>query len=166
MPGTESQGLEWPAKRIRDTFIKFFEEKGHDSLQQTCLCDWCGTLYMEVCRLPELSVGTRNGSTQNPTISGSPPCAFLEPVLAGQPDPTRRWSNCTTFIFKRQPHPLRFLVLQSVFLSCPGVRLPPLPPLWRLSHLHRRSRLPRAGCLRPLRSSAYGGCESGKIGFR
>ncbi|TQD90391.1 hypothetical protein C1H46_024028 [Malus baccata] len=29
MPGAESQGLEWPAKRVRDTFVKFFEEKGH-----------------------------------------------------------------------------------------------------------------------------------------
>ncbi|XP_015900832.3 alanine--tRNA ligase [Ziziphus jujuba] len=29
MPGVESQGLEWPAKRVRDTFFKFFEEKDH-----------------------------------------------------------------------------------------------------------------------------------------
>lgn len=29
MPGAESQGLEWPAKRVRDTFVKFFEEKAH-----------------------------------------------------------------------------------------------------------------------------------------
>lgn len=29
MPGAETAGVEWPAKRVRDTFIKFFEEKNH-----------------------------------------------------------------------------------------------------------------------------------------
>ncbi|XP_054823230.1 alanine--tRNA ligase [Prosopis cineraria] len=29
MPGTGTTGVEWPAKRVRDTFIKFFEEKNH-----------------------------------------------------------------------------------------------------------------------------------------
>jgi len=26
---TESPEIEWPAKRVRDTFVKFFEEKNH-----------------------------------------------------------------------------------------------------------------------------------------
>ncbi|KAM2655228.1 hypothetical protein EV1_010900 [Malus domestica] len=29
MAGGESQEVEWPAKRVRDTFVKFFEDKGH-----------------------------------------------------------------------------------------------------------------------------------------
>ncbi|KAF3430958.1 hypothetical protein FNV43_RR25688 [Rhamnella rubrinervis] len=29
MPGLESEGVEWPAKRVRDTFFSFFEEKNH-----------------------------------------------------------------------------------------------------------------------------------------
>lgn len=29
MPGVESESTEWPAKHVRDTFIKFFEEKNH-----------------------------------------------------------------------------------------------------------------------------------------
>lgn len=29
MPGAGSQGVEWPANRIRDTFFRFFEEKNH-----------------------------------------------------------------------------------------------------------------------------------------
>lgn len=29
MPGAGSQGVEWPADRIRDTFFRFFEEKNH-----------------------------------------------------------------------------------------------------------------------------------------
>ncbi|XP_061342077.1 alanine--tRNA ligase-like [Gastrolobium bilobum] len=29
MPGNDSRDLEWPAKRVRDTFIKFFEDKNH-----------------------------------------------------------------------------------------------------------------------------------------
>lgn len=29
MTGVESKGVEWPAKRVRDTFMRFFEEKSH-----------------------------------------------------------------------------------------------------------------------------------------
>lgn len=29
MPGAGSQGVEWPADRVRDTFFRFFEEKNH-----------------------------------------------------------------------------------------------------------------------------------------
>ncbi|KAL4010338.1 hypothetical protein IC575_030189 [Cucumis melo] len=29
MPGAGSQGVEWPAERVRDTFFRFFEEKNH-----------------------------------------------------------------------------------------------------------------------------------------
>ncbi|XP_010523577.1 PREDICTED: alanine--tRNA ligase-like isoform X2 [Tarenaya hassleriana] len=29
MPGSESSEIQWPARRVRDTFIKFFEGKGH-----------------------------------------------------------------------------------------------------------------------------------------
>jgi alanyl-tRNA synthetase len=29
MPGVESEVVEWPANRVRETFIKFFEEKNH-----------------------------------------------------------------------------------------------------------------------------------------
>lgn len=32
MPGVESQGVEWPAERVRDTFLQFFkEEKNHEN---------------------------------------------------------------------------------------------------------------------------------------
>jgi len=29
MTGTDTLDIEWPAKRVRDTFVKFFEEKNH-----------------------------------------------------------------------------------------------------------------------------------------
>lgn len=29
MPGADSLDIEWPAKRVRDTFVKFFEDKNH-----------------------------------------------------------------------------------------------------------------------------------------
>lgn len=31
IPGVESQGMEWPAKKVRDTFIEFFKEKNHEN---------------------------------------------------------------------------------------------------------------------------------------
>ncbi|KAG6713610.1 hypothetical protein I3842_05G162400 [Carya illinoinensis] len=35
MPGAESESVEWPEKRVRDTFIKFFEEKNHVNWQSS-----------------------------------------------------------------------------------------------------------------------------------
>lgn len=29
MPGVDPQQLEWPAAKVRDTYIKFFEDKNH-----------------------------------------------------------------------------------------------------------------------------------------
>jgi alanyl-tRNA synthetase len=61
MPGPETQqDIQWPAKRVRDTFVKFFEDKNHVYWKSspvvpfndpTLLFANAGTLYLSLILL-------------------------------------------------------------------------------------------------------------------
>ncbi|KAL6293502.1 hypothetical protein ACE6H2_001644 [Prunus campanulata] len=56
MPGVESQGVEWPAKRVRDTFMRFFEERATLTGSLALLCLTTIPLFYSpllVYKLPE-----------------------------------------------------------------------------------------------------------------